>query len=75
MKMVTIHEAKTNLSRLIREALDGEKIVIAKRDTPLVTIEPYIEKSKREIGTASELVEYVSDDFDAPLSDFDDYSV
>ena len=29
MKVVNIHEAKTQLSRLIQEALEGEEIVIA----------------------------------------------
>ena len=30
MRQVTIHEAKTHLSRLIEEALQGEEIIIAK---------------------------------------------
>ena len=53
MKTVTIHQAKTHLSRLIREALDGEEIVIARRDKPLVKLVP-LESSSRErkIGTA-----------------------
>jgi len=74
MKQVTIHEAKTHLSRLIQEVLEGEKIVIAKRDRPLVTIEPYHEVQKRRIGAARHLVEYISDDFDEPLEDFEEYS-
>jgi prevent-host-death family protein len=40
MKTVTIHKAKTNLSRLIKEARDGEDIVIASRSEPMVRLTP-----------------------------------
>ncbi|MGH7935860.1 MAG: type II toxin-antitoxin system Phd/YefM family antitoxin [Chthoniobacterales bacterium] len=38
MTQATIHEAKTHLSRLIRKTLDGEEVIIAKRDKPLVRL-------------------------------------
>jgi prevent-host-death family protein len=38
MKQVTIHAAKTHLSRLIEEACAGEEIVIARRDQPVVRL-------------------------------------
>ncbi len=39
MKMqVTIHEAKTNLSKLIRQVLAGEEVIIARNKTPLVKL-------------------------------------
>lgn len=37
---VNIHEAKTNLSRLIEKALRGEPVVIARAGTPLVKLVP-----------------------------------
>ncbi len=40
MKKVTVHVAKTQLSRLIEAALAGEDVVIAKRDKPLVRLVP-----------------------------------
>jgi prevent-host-death family protein len=43
MKPVTIHAAKTNLSKLIERACAGEEVVIARGKTPvvrLVAIEP-----------------------------------
>ena len=40
MKQANIHEAKTNLSKLIQQALDGEEVVIAKNGTPLVKLVP-----------------------------------
>ena len=33
MTIVTIHEAKTNLSRLIEQALRGEEVVISTSDS------------------------------------------
>jgi antitoxin (DNA-binding transcriptional repressor) of toxin-antitoxin stability system len=36
MKTVTIHEAKTNLSRLIEKACQGEEIIIARGPDPVV---------------------------------------
>jgi prevent-host-death family protein len=73
MKTVTIHEAKTHLSRLIREAMQGEEIIIARGDQPvvkLVLLEPTAEA--RKIGTAKGKV-ILADDFDEPLEDFAPY--
>ena len=41
MRQVNIHEAKTNLSRLIKEAINGEPFVIAKSGKPMVTVTAY----------------------------------
>jgi len=38
MVTVTIHEAKTNLSRLIEKACRGEEIVIARGAHPVVRL-------------------------------------
>ena len=38
MKRVNIHEAKTQLSRLVDEAAKGEPFVIAKAGKPLVKV-------------------------------------
>jgi antitoxin (DNA-binding transcriptional repressor) of toxin-antitoxin stability system len=71
---VKIHEAKTNLSRLIREALDGKTVIIARGNHPLVRLEVLPEaKSQRKIGQAADLVLHLADDFDAPLEDFQEY--
>ena len=40
MQQVTIHAAKTHLSRLIEAALNGEEIVIAKGSKPVVRLVP-----------------------------------
>lgn len=38
MKTVTVHEAKTNLSRLLKEIEAGEEIVIARGKTPVAKL-------------------------------------
>jgi len=38
MRQVTVHNAKTNLSKLIDAALAGEEIIIAKGDKPVVKL-------------------------------------
>lgn len=40
MQTVNIHEAKTNLSRLVDQAAKGEPFVIAKAGKPLVKVVP-----------------------------------
>ena len=74
MRQVTIHEAKTHLSRLIKEALAGEEIIIAKNRQPLIrlTVLPEV-KLQRKIGGAKGLIVRMDDDFNEPLDDFMDY--
>lgn len=51
MTQVTIHEAKTQLSRLIQKALAGEEVIIANRDKPVVRLTVVTdEKPKRRLG-------------------------
>lgn len=51
MKPVTIHAAKTNLSRLIEQACAGEDVVIARGDTPVVRLVPVrVTRPKRKFG-------------------------
>ncbi len=40
MAHVGMHEAKTNLSRLVERALDGEEIVLTRRGEPAVRLVP-----------------------------------
>lgn len=48
--IVNIAEAKANLSKLINRALHGERVVIAKNNTPLVDIVPHQPEGKRKLG-------------------------
>lgn len=71
---VSIHEAKTHLSRLIQRALDGEEIIIAKRSEPLVRLQ-VIKKDEPTLrfGGLKHLGLTMGDSFDQPLDDFSDY--
>ena len=46
---VNIHEAKTQLSRLIEAALRGEEVIIARGNTPVVRLEP-VRGAKIKLG-------------------------
>ena len=49
---MTIHQAKTNLSRLIRKASEGEEVVIARGSKPVARLVPVGEvKGKRRPGS------------------------
>ena len=74
MTQATIHQAKTHLAKLIRKALDGEEVIIAKRNKPLVRLEAvYSKKSERKLGSGKGLVIYIAPDFDESLEDFAEY--
>ncbi len=64
MQTVNIHQAKTNLSKLIEKTLEGEEVVIAKAGKPVVKLTAYKEKLKpRKLGLWKGKI-WVSDDFD-----------
>lgn len=71
---VNIHEAKTQLSKLIQEALSGKEVIIARGNEPVVRLDvlPNM-RTHREIGSAKGLILSMADDFDEPLDDFKDY--
>jgi len=69
MSVVNIHQAKTNFSRLVDAAIQGEEIIIAKAGKPaarLVPIEPV--KPMRRPGALKGKIKIASD-FDHPLPD------
>ena len=71
---VNIHEAKTNLSKLIRLAEAGEEVIIARDGVPVVRLMPVVaEAPRRQLGIAEGFVLYMADDFDAELDDFAEY--
>jgi prevent-host-death family protein len=66
VQQINIHEAKTNLSRLIAKAVNGEPFIIAKSGKPMVTVTPYsppLDPQKR-VGFLKGSLE-IPDDFDS----------
>jgi prevent-host-death family protein len=51
MRQINIHDAKTNLSRLIEEAVNGEPFVIAKAGKPMVKVIALSLEDEREPST------------------------
>lgn len=74
MYQVNIHEAKTNLSKLIKKAVSGEEVIIAKGNKPLVKLVCLENNNcKRKLGSAKRSIK-IAADFDMPLDDFEDYT-
>jgi prevent-host-death family protein len=66
MRTVNIHEAKTHLSRLVEQAVNGEAFVIAKAGKPLVKVtrlDSPSPKRTRRLGFMKGRIA-VPDDFD-----------
>lgn len=66
MRSVNIHQAKTQLSRLVDQAAKGEPFVIAKAGKPLVKVVPLDAPSGGEVRRPGFMqgAFTVSDDFD-----------
>ena len=62
-----IHEAKTQLSKLLEQVAHGDEVLIARAGVPVARLVPIVPSpTSRVLGTeAGRLV--VADDFDAPL--------
>lgn len=65
---VTIHNAKTNLSKLIEAAKAGEEVVIAKGKTPVARIVA-IPQSNFTVGLLKGKVAGQAPDFFTPMSE------
>jgi prevent-host-death family protein len=66
MKTVNIHEAKTQLSKLVDQASKGESFVIAKAGKPIVKVTPLSAPLSAEARRLGFMAGYISvpDDFD-----------
>jgi antitoxin (DNA-binding transcriptional repressor) of toxin-antitoxin stability system len=66
--MYTVHKAKTYLSKLIRDALRGEEVIIACRKEPMVKLVPVRKHPKKRVpGSLKGKIWYSPDAFD-PLT-------
>ena len=67
---VTIHEAKTNLSKLIEAVLAGEEVIVAKGKRPMVKIVPF-PQNRFKLGLLKDHVTGPAPDFFEPMNDED----
>jgi prevent-host-death family protein len=71
MTTVNVHEAKTNLSKLLNRVLNGEEIIIARAGEPIAVLSPIARQSQPRVpGNDAGLV-VIHPDFDEPLPEFD----
>lgn len=68
MAQFSVHDAKTNLSKLIAAALDGGDIVIARGTVPAVRLVPVVPRGKRCFGALMGKIA-IDARFDEPLPD------
>lgn len=66
MATYNVHEAKSNLSRLLEQVERGEEVVIARHGKPVARLVPVLQ-AKRTLGSMSGLITAQSG-WDAPIS-------
>ena len=72
MTQVSIHEAKTHLSRLIEKVMRGEEVIISKRNRPVVRL--VLEKpqvSTKAFGALRDYIGKLPEGWDEPFKESD----
>lgn len=72
MTQIELQQAQDKFLELIELAASGEDVIIAKGSKPFVKLTAAQPKQPRQFGSAKGLIT-MSDDFDAPLVDFQEY--
>jgi prevent-host-death family protein len=69
-QVINIHEAKTQLSRIVEEVAAGREVIIAKAGKPMARLSPLVKPApaKKRHGLLKGKLK-VPDDFNAPLSE------
>jgi len=69
MKYHTVHEAKTNLSKLIEKTCEGEEVIIARGKKPVVKLVPVASGVRKRVpGGFEGKISWTPDAFD-PLTE------
>ena len=70
MKMENIYQAKTHLSRLVDEVLEGNDVVIARNGRPLVRLIPYEEEDRGLVYGLAKGKIWMAEDWDKPDEEY-----
>jgi prevent-host-death family protein len=75
MPQFNIADAKSHFSELVKKALTGEDVVIARDNKPILRLVPVkkVTGQGRNPGSAKGKILYIAPDFDEPLTDFAEY--
>lgn len=70
MEVISMHQAKSNLSQLVKRAASGETIFIGAYGKPAVKLIPANDEPtpKKRLGLLAGKL-HIPEDFDAPLTD------
>lgn len=69
-RQVNVHEAKTQLSRLLAEVEQGGEVVVARDGRPVARLIRYTAPAARKLRTGDWTGRvWIAPDFDAPLSE------
>ncbi|MBC8093223.1 MAG: type II toxin-antitoxin system Phd/YefM family antitoxin [Pseudonocardia sp.] len=63
MVMVGVHEAKTQLSKLLQQVEAGEDVVVTRGGEPIARLVPFRGLTPRPLGLAAGEI-WIADDFD-----------
>ena len=66
---VNIYDAKTTFSKLIKKAIAGEEIIIARSGKPVAKLVPFQKPYGDRVPGSAKGKIFISQDFDAPLPD------
>jgi prevent-host-death family protein len=67
MVNANIHEAKTHLSKLLKQVMEGEEVVISNAGKAVARLVPYTAHSVPRVPGRDHGSVLINDDFDAPL--------
>ena len=70
---VSIYEAKTQLSTLLRKVEDGSVITITRHGKAVAELRMIAQKPRPKAGSLKSPNFYMAEDFDAPLPEFAEY--
>ena len=72
IKIVKLHEAKTNFSRLVGLVEQGEEIIVQRGNVPVARLVPYAAAAPRKAGSLRGQI-VIGEDFDELPEGFEEY--
>ena len=70
VRQVNVHQAKTELSRLLLDVERGHEVIIARNGTPVARLVPFLTVGAKRLSTDTWKGRIqMAADFDAPLTD------
>ena len=68
-----VAEAKAKFSELVRRAVAGEEVIVARDNKPLLKLVPITQSSRQRVPGSAKGQIWIAPDFDRTPDDFKDY--